>query len=260
MANPEKNMVHEPPTILILADFSDGRWHAISFAMQYLYTPGSPVTILQTFQKPNFGQAMLHNIVPRLKEIIEHEFKDLKYRLLKNFSIDPGQVSLLSLNGELVNLLKYKLDANTTYNIVIGTYSSFADSCTMQNMCMAKLINCVSSPLFILPQFFEKKESNQLLFVPNPYKVPTQHTTNQVLDICRKLNPELDILFVVEKDSIKIDEGFSAFIETHFKGIKHKVSYIRNSSVCKGMKNYLKNNCKDLIIVERNQPESMECK
>ena len=37
-------------TILILADFSDGSWHATSFAMQYLYNEKSPVSILQTFK------------------------------------------------------------------------------------------------------------------------------------------------------------------------------------------------------------------
>lgn len=253
MENVSKNLAKKPPAILILADFSDGSWHAISFAMQFLYTPKSPIYILQTFQNPNFGQSMLRSIIPRLKEITKYELNVLKTKLLRSFKIKAKHIKLLSLNGELVSLLKNNLDLKYSFNIVIGTYSSFANSCTMQNLCMTKIINCSTNPLFILPQMFEQKKNEKILFVANPFKVPTIQIKNQILSICEKTNSELDILFVVENESQKMNKEVLAFFEKYFTGIKYAINYVENTSVCKGMKNYVKNNCKNLIIVERNQ-------
>jgi len=235
MESLSKKSAKKPPAILILADFSDGSWHAISFGMQFLYTPQSPIFILPTFQNPNFGQSMLRDIVPRLKKITKQELRVLKSRLLRNFKIKAKYVKLLSLNGELVSILQDKQDLKELYNLVIGTYSSFVNSCTMQNLCMTKIINCSSNPLFILPQMFEHKENKKILFVANPFKVPSMQIKNHILSICEKINSELDILFVVENESQKKNKEVQEFFEKYFKEIKYAINYVINSSVCKGM-------------------------
>ena len=252
MESVSKSLAKKPTAVLILADFSDGSWHAISFAMQFLHTQNSKLFILQTFQSPNFGHFMVRNILPRLKKITTDELNTLKIKLLENFDIKDEHIELLSFKGELVSILQNKLDLKYSYNIVIGTFSSFADSCTMQNLCITKIINCSNNPLFILPKIFEQKENKKILFVGNPLKVPTTRITNQILKICEKSNSELDILFVVEKESQKMNEEVLLYFKIHFKGIKYAINYVKNTSVYLGMKNYVKNNYKDLIMVERN--------
>ena len=248
----DKSMEQKPTAVLILADFSDGSWHAISFAMQYLYAQNSKFFILQTFQSPNFGIFMTRNILPRLKKITTHELNTLKSKLLANYNIDDKHIELLSFKGELVNILQNKLDLKYSYNVVIGTFSSFADSSTMQNLCMTKILNCSRNALFILPNKFEQKENSKILFVGNPNKVPTSQIKNQILKICKKSHSDLDILFVVEDESQKTNKEVLHFFEKYFSKIKYNVNYIKNRSACSGMKNYVKNNCKDLIMVERN--------
>lgn len=249
------NLAKKQPAILILADFSDGSWHAIDFAMRFLYTPESTLFILQTFQNPNFGQLMVRNIIPRLKKITKYELNVLRTKVLRHFKIKAKQIKLLSFNGELVSILQSKLNLKYTYDIVIGTNSSFADSNTMQNLYVTKIINYSNSPLFILPQIFEQKEGKKILLVANPFKRLSLQVKDRILSICEKTNSELDILFVIEKDSQEIGKEEKAFFEKCFEGIKYTINYTKNTSVSKGIKNYVKNNYKDLIIIEKNQPE-----
>ena len=252
MKRADKYLESKPTAVLILADFSDGSWHAISFAMQFLYSPNSKLFILQTFQSPKFGIFMTRNILPQLKKITTYELNTLKTKLLANYNIENEHIELLSFKGELANVLQNKLDLKYSYNIVIGTYSSFANSSTMQNLCLTKVLNCSKNALFILPKKFKQKESRKILFVGNSHKVPSTQIKNQILKICKKSNSELDILVVVKEESQQMQMDVQHFFENYFKDVNYEINFVKNKSVCSGMKSFVKNDCKDLIIVERN--------
>lgn len=252
MKRTDKYLESKPTAVLILADFSDGSWHAISFAMQFLYSPNSKLFILQTFQSPKFGIFMTRNILPQLKKITTYELNTLKTKLLANYNIENEHIELLSFKGELANVLQNKLDLKYSYNIVIGTYSSFANSSTMQNLCLTKVLNCSKNALFILPKKFKQKESRKILFVGNSHKVPSTQIKNQILKICKKSNSELDILVVVKEESQQMQMDVQHFFENYFKDVNYEINFVKNRSVCSGMKSFVKNDCKDLIIVERN--------
>ena len=68
MADLTKKSITKPPAILILADFSDGSWHALSFATKFLYTPKSPLFILQTFQ--NLSKGIINYVKNNCKNLI----------------------------------------------------------------------------------------------------------------------------------------------------------------------------------------------
>ena len=122
----------------------------------------------------------------------------------------------------------------------------------MQNLHLTKIINCSKNALFILPKKFKQKENRKILFVGNPLKVPTTQVKNQILKICQKSNSDLDILFVIEEEPQKMHKDVQQFFENYFKDVNYDINYVKNRSVCSGMKSFVKNDCKDLIIVERN--------
>ncbi|MCK5729684.1 MAG: hypothetical protein KAH68_01335 [Draconibacterium sp.] len=246
-----ENKGNRQPSVLILADFSDGSWHAVSFAMQFLFQNNSCFSVLQTYQKPNFGLFMLRNLIPHLKKITKHELKTLKTKILENYKVKSEKINTISLKGELNILLRKEAALKGPHNIVIGTHGSFLDSCTMQNNCLAKIIDRSTNPLFILPKMYNMNKNNKILFVGNTFKTPSQNMKNLLLMICKTEIDELELLFVVENKSQKMNEEVKMFFETHFKKIKHTINYVINTSVCKGTKSYIKNNFKDLIIVER---------
>ena len=249
MESGSKSKSTKPTSILILADFADGSWHAASFAMKFLFEKESPYSILQTYQNPKFGQLMLHNLIPHLREITKYELKSLKTKLVTKFNIEEKKINTISLEGDLNTILQNKSFLNEPHNVVLGTHGSFANSCTMQNQCLAKIIDTSKNPMFILPQKFKQKKKNKILFVGNALKAPSLHVKNQILSTCEKTSSELDILFVIAKQNQKIDDEVSEFFKKHFKNTNYVINYILNSSICKGIRDFTMNNYTDLIIV-----------
>jgi hypothetical protein len=240
------------PLVLILADFSDGSWHATSFAMQFLYKGKSPISILQTYQNPGWGHFMMRKLSHHLKEITKNELKALKNKLVTNFKIEKQEIKTLSVEGELNSILNYKPIINGSYNIVLCTYSSFYDSCTRQNRCLEKIINTSSHPLFILPKTFEGETTKKLLFVGNPDKIPSEQLSEQIKEICEKTQSNLELLFVVKNKNKKINEDVQLYYNEHFKGIELTINTIQNKTKCKGINEYIKNRSRDLIVIEND--------
>ncbi len=240
------------PSVLILADFADGSWHATSFAMQFLYKGKSPISILQTYQNPSWGHFMMRKLSHRLKEITKHELKVLKNKLVRNYEINDQEIKTLSLEGELNSILNYKPIINGPHNIVLCTYNSFSDSCNRQNGCLEKIIDTTNNPLFILPKTFEGETTKKLLFVANPDNIPSEQLSNLVKEICIKTQSNLEILFVIKNENQKMREDVQSYYKAHLNGVEYTINHIQNKTKCKGVKSYLNNGSRDLIIIEND--------
>uniref|UniRef100_UPI003216F671 hypothetical protein n=1 Tax=uncultured Draconibacterium sp. TaxID=1573823 RepID=UPI003216F671 len=238
-----------PPT-LILADFADGSWHASSFALQFLHREKPHLSILQTYQSPNWGHFMMRKITPQLKEITKHELKKLKDKVLSNFNIEKRKVHTQSVEGELSIILQYKPIINGPHNIVLGTYSSFIDSCNMQNKCLEEIINTAANPMFVVPGEFTNGRNKKLLFVGNINKKPSEQLVQQVKDICKRTESNLEILFVLNKNVSEIPDEIRTFYSENFEEIELSINQVPNSTKCKGIKKFLKNESRDLIIID----------
>ncbi|WP_297097180.1 hypothetical protein [uncultured Draconibacterium sp.] len=240
------------PSILILADFSDGSWHATSFAMQFLYKEKSPVTILQTYQNPGWGHLMMRKLSHHLKKITRNELRALKKKLLKHFSIEKQKVNTLSIEGELNSVLNFKPIIKGQHNLVLSTHNSFEDSCKRQNGCLEKIIDTAQHPLFILPETFEGETSKNILFVVNPDQKPSEQLCNQVIEICNRTQSNLEILFVLKTQNQKINEDVKTYINEYFKEIDTTLNTTEYKTKCKGINNYLNHTNRDLIVIEND--------
>ncbi|MCL3782202.1 hypothetical protein EMN47_17575 [Prolixibacteraceae bacterium JC049] len=238
--------------LLILADFSDGKWHAASFAMQFLFKEKSSISLLQTYQKPGFGHFMMRKLNHHLKAVSIHELSALKAKLLTKFKIAKQKVKTISLEGELVTVLNYGQLIKRSYYVVLSTFNSFVDSCSRQNRCLDKIINTANNPLFILPKNFEEGVNSKILFVGNPEIIPSRQLCNQILEICSKTKSKLEILFVRIKQKQKIDGEMENYYNRCFKNIGYSINYIEGKTKCKGIKKYLNNIDRDLIIIQNN--------
>ncbi|MDX8339593.1 hypothetical protein SLH46_10390 [Draconibacterium sp. IB214405] len=241
---------HNQPSIMILADFSDGSWHATSFAMRFLYTEKSPVTLLQTYQNPGWGHLMVRKLSLHLKRITKNELSALKNRILKHFTIEKQKINTLSIEGELNSVLSYKPIIKGRHNLVLSTYNSFEDSCKRQNGCLEKIIDTAKHPLFILPETFEGETSKKILFVGNPDKNPSEDLCKQVLEICKKTQSNLEVLFVLESQNHKVSDKVQTCFHDFCNGTDITFSTIQAKTKCKGINNYLDNTNRDLIVVE----------
>ncbi|MCG6191114.1 hypothetical protein [Maribellus maritimus] len=240
------------PTILILADFSDGSWQATSFAMQFLYRKNSPVTILQTYQNPGWGHLMMRKLSHHLKKITKNELRALKNRLLTHFKVEKQKINTLSVEGELNSVLNFKPIINGRHNLVLSTHNSFNDSCKRQNGCLETIINTAQNPLFILPERFEGETSKRILFIGSPGKKPSEQLCSEVHDICKRTQSNLEILLVFKSQNQKVHEDLQSYYHKYFEGIDFTIRSIQHKTKCRGINNYLQNTNRDLIVIEND--------
>lgn len=246
------------PSVLILADFSDGSWHAVSFAMQFLYRHESSLSILQTYQQPNYGMFMMRNLTYQLKKITKYELKTLKNKLLMNYGIVKRDINTLSIEGDLNTILHNSPIISEPCYIVLGTYNSFEDSCNMQNMYLIDIIDSTENPLFILPGEFNGKVNKKLLYVGTTNKKPSKQLINQVVKICKETHSALDVLFVLNHGIAKIPDDVLSSYHENLQGIDYEINHRPNTSRCKGIKKYLKESSRDLIVIENIGARSNE--
>lgn len=240
------------PSILILADFSDGSWHATSFAMQFLYKEKSPVTILQTYQNPGWGHLMMRKLSHHLKRITKNELRALRNRLLSQFKIEKKKINTLSIEGELNAVLNYKPIINGQHNLVLSTHNTFQDSCKRQNGCLEKIIDTAKHPMFILPETFEGENSKKILFVGNPEKKPSEQLCNQVAEICKRTQSNIEVLFVLKTQDQKVADDVRSTFQEYFEGLDISFRTILNKTKCKGINNHLNTTDRDLIVIEND--------
>nr|WP_319267168.1 hypothetical protein [uncultured Draconibacterium sp.] len=240
------------PSILILADFSDGSWHASSFALNFLYEEKSPLTILQTYQSPGWGHFMMRKLSHHLQKITRNELRALKKRLLNHFKIEKEKINTLSIEGELNKILNYKPIINEEHNLVLSTLNSFEESCKRQNGCLEKIIDTAKHPLFILPETFEGETSKQILFVANPGKKPSVQLCKQVFEICKKTNSELEILFVSEMQNEPISEDVYTYFQELCDGTEIIFNTVYDKTKCSGITTHLKHTSRDLIVIDND--------
>ena len=134
--------------ILILADFCDGNWNAIQFAMNYLYKTNSEICIVQTWHRPNFGFSMVRDLSPILQKNTENELEGLKRRLLSYYPLSDSEIHLISFEGDLNAFFNSSLYANKNWQVVMaaneGRYK------LSENSRIAEIIDKVIHPLYII--------------------------------------------------------------------------------------------------------------
>jgi hypothetical protein len=243
---------NDQPSVLILADFADGSWHATTFAMQFLYQGKSPISILQTYKNPGWGHFTMRKLSHSLKKITKYELQQLKSKLLSNFPLQKNHVNTLSIEGDLNTILQYKPLIKGEYFITLGIYSSFPESFKRQNKCLEELIDTTHHPLFILPEDFNKQTDKKILFVGNPDKIPSEPLIHKVLQIGKEKKATIEILFVLTRGVQKVSEEVLNFYIENFKSLDYEIKQLPSIIKSKGIKEHLSNITRDLVIIENS--------
>jgi hypothetical protein len=117
---------------------------------------------------------------------------------------------------------------------------------------LEKIIDTAKHPLFIIPERFEGDATKKILFVANPDKEPSVQLRNQLIEICKKTQSNLEILFVLKTQNQHISENVKSNFNNYFEGIDITLNTISNKTKCKGINNYLNQTNRDLIVIEND--------
>lgn len=242
-------------SILILADFADGREQASRFAVDYLYKDDSCLLLLQTFQSPDWGYFMMRKIGTQLREIAQNELLKLKRNIVEGFGIPRRKVNILTVEGSLNSILRYKPIINRSYNVVLGTMNAFPDSASIQNRKLEKILDQATNPIFIVANDLGEHVPKKVLFVGNPNKLASDQLLEQVMGVCKKSEAELELLFVLRKGVPKISDSVLNAYAEKLSELNYQLKQVAGYSKYKGLKRYLDVARPDLIVVQNDKEE-----
>lgn len=169
-----------------------------------------------------------------------------------NYQIGSKCIETISIEGELNSVLRYNSLISSPYNVILGTNSSFKDSNTIQNRYIKKLIDAAKFPFFIVTGEFVNLHNKKLLFVGNQDKKPSPRLTNKIMQICDETNSDLQVLFVLNKNSPEVSNVVLDYYSEAFKNIELVSSQAFNSSKYAGIEKHTQKKPKDLIIIDNN--------
>lgn len=233
--------------ILILADFFEGSWHAICFAMRHLRNGATTINLLQTYQKPDVGHSVHRDIIPILEKISIDELEELRSKILSQFEIPKRKIKLLSIEGNLSTLLSNQLKLNDVGGVVVGLYDSIPETGFLIQRKISNIIKWSSHPLFFLPGRFSDSEIHKIVFITNPYSKPSVEVLDKLKYLSSKARSEIHVLFTARDNQDDIKSN----IFKHLSGITVTTDYLRNASMDL-IQNYLNQTSCDLVVIEKN--------
>jgi len=237
--------------ILILADFSEGTWDAVLFAMKFLRDGEPTINLLQTYQKPEAGHSMHRDIVPILEKISLDDLEKLRSKILTQFEIPKRKVRLLPIEETLSSLLSNQLNLKNIVGVIAGLYNSTPDTGFLIQRKISRVIKCNSYPLFILPGRFSDSTIHKIVFITDPYKKPSAKVLDKLIYLSGKARSEIHILFATRDDAHDNQENIKSSIIKQLSGINVTTDYLHNASMDL-IQNYLNLMSCNLVIIEKN--------
>ena len=153
--------------IIILSDFVESAWESVCFSIENLMLNNHELAFVQTYKRPKFGQMLLKNITPVLKQIVKNDLLDLKFKTLRHFKIDEGRVSIHPLEGDWKSVFYYKRIFLNSDLMVLSMKEAFPGAESNLSGKVCNLASNTTIPLFILPHPLKEKPFKKVLFLAN---------------------------------------------------------------------------------------------
>ena len=151
--------------IIILSDFVESAWESVRFSFDKLINNNHELTFIQTYRKPGFGQMLLKNIIPVLKQIVNNDLLDLKFKTLQKYKIEDTRISIHPLEGDWDSLFYYKRYVTNADFMVFSMKEAFPGSDSNLLGKVYKLATIATMPLFILPYPLKDGAFKKALFM-----------------------------------------------------------------------------------------------
>jgi len=238
--------------ILILADFFDGLWDAVTFTVKVLFGEGITFKLLETYQKPRTGQSLLLDLDPILQNIALQELMALKKKMVSRFKLPGNKIDLILFNGNLIPNLRHEVSQNNILCVVVNSHSTCTGSFTFQIFKIWRIVRKVSLPVFILPVKFSETIIFKMLYSVNPSKELNENVFNELEKLFHTVNNRLHILFAKHKDSAKNEQAEIKY-RNHPLGSKFIFHYVNKSALIQEIQRKMEGLNRNLLVIDRLQ-------
>jgi len=240
-------------TILVPTDFSPAAKNATEYALELANFFNAKVILVNAFSAPivNTDTMFPLDIVIPLHSVASKNLELFKNELLQktNNSIDIECIAEMGSPYDVIDSLSKKYTPDLIVMGITGEAGIIKEY--FLGSSAVKVARNIEIPTFIIPQGVKYKPIHHISFACDMEKSGQISLINIVKSFCKIFDAELEIVNVegLEEEVSYEKARTRVYIEKKLEEVKHKIIYVSENKVGKGIEDYLESMPTDLIII-----------
>jgi len=247
----KKNIAME--TILVPTDFSPAAKGAAEYALEFAEFFDAKLILVNAFSIPmaNTDTMFPLDVVMPLQNVAAKNLETLKSELLlqSEKNIDIECEAEMGSAYDVIDFISKKYDVDL---IVMGiTSEAGIIKEHLIGSSAVKVARNIEIPTFIIPEGVKYHPIRHISFACDMEKTGQISLINIVKSFCKMFEAELEIVNVegLEEEVSYEKARTSVYIEKKLEEIKHKIVYVSENKVGKGIEDYLESMPTDILVV-----------
>jgi nucleotide-binding universal stress UspA family protein len=240
-------------TILVPTDFSPAAKNAAGYAVELAKFFDAKLILVNAFAVPiaNTDTMFPLDVVMPLHTVALKNLESFKSELFlqKDDKIDIECIAEMGSAYDVINLVSKKHSADL---IVMGiTNEAGLIKEHFIGSSAVKVARNIEIPTFIIPEKVKYQPIHHISFACDMEKTGQISLINIVKSFCKIFDAELEIVNVegLEEEVSYEKARTSVYIEKKLEAVKHKIVYVSENKVAKGLEDYLESMPTDLLII-----------
>jgi nucleotide-binding universal stress UspA family protein len=236
--------------IMLLTDFSDTARNAAMYALKMYEDEKVEFVLMNAYDLEFSGSPY---IIQVKEEIAQDSIKGLKGELsLIHRRFPRAKVEILSLFGNLINVVETELKQNHYHLIVLGCRGETALENFLLGSRAYEVIKNIDAPVLLVPRHAKFRFPEKIVFATDLRDVPTDEMIEPLRDMAHMFHAPLLFVNVLEDEYINRVDAEERIAE-HFPGINLSFNFIEDDDVVDGINNFMEDNNAEVIAMVRHQ-------
>jgi nucleotide-binding universal stress UspA family protein len=240
-------------TILVPTDFSPAAKNAAKYAVKLADFLNAKLVLVNAFTAPIATTDTMFplDIVMPLQNVASKNLEVLKNELFlqseKNIDIECEAEM-----GSTYDVISFSVKKHDVDLIVMGiTGEAGIIKEHLIGSSAVKVARNIEIPTFIIPEKAKYQPIHHISFACDMEKTGQIPLINVVKSFCKIFEAELEVVNVegLEEETSYEKARTSVYIEKKLEAVKHKIVYVSENKVSKGIEDYLESTSTDLLII-----------
>ena len=238
-------------TVVLATNFTEGARNSCRFAIQLFKNNAVNYILLNSYYEPPIGHDALYSTTDLLERNSEKKLENEKKLLLAEFEELKLSIKCVSVFGLLVSAINDTVEHYKADYVVIGNKPSYDLESVLLGYKTANFIRKIKCPVIAIPSNISFKDMKVVTFASDMKKIKDLNVLSPVLDIVKRQEAQLNILYVSNEDEILVGQQAEAglYLDNYFTEIPHEFHHSSNQFIISGISRFVENSNSGLVIL-----------